>query len=251
MLQCPECKKEFTNNSTFCEECGIKLVSGNSSIPTPSKHTIFDKIEMSVFFRFTRWYAWVILSLAILGFIAAIIYLVPGISPLIKTDINVSPDEIKSALLAKKEGKNPLEEGITNKKLDPELMARLDKEIYELILLLPKKSQDEEGVERLRGAIKGRIARYPSMKEKVKTLKELKIALPKFVETEKVEAFNIYFNLKTEKENAIALGRTEALIKIATAGTTCFAFIMTISVISLILVLLAIERNTRKQKQSC
>ena len=176
---------------------------------------------------------------------------IPGISPLIKTDINVSPDEIKSALLAKKEGKNPLEEGITNKKLDPELMARLDKEIYELILLLPKKSQDEEGVERLRGAIKGRIARYPSMKEKVKTLKELKIALPKFVETEKVEAFNIYFNLKTEKENAIALGRTEALIKIATAGTTCFAFIMTISVISLILVLLAIERNTRKQKQSC
>jgi hypothetical protein len=42
------------------------------------------------------------------------------------------------------------------------------------------------------------------------------------------------------------MGRTEAKIKMATIGGTFFALIMTIAAFSLILVLLAIERNTRK-----
>lgn len=54
----------------------------------------------------------------------------------------------------------------------------------------------------------------------------------------------IYF--KSSRERATVLGETEAKIKLATIWGTFFALIMTIAAFSLILVLLAIERNTRK-----
>ena len=80
----------------------------------------------------------------------------------------------------------------------------------------------------------------------MRVLREAKNILPKFDEPERGEALGAFFNIKAEKENAIAMGRTEALIKLGTIGGTFFALIMTIAAFSLILVLLAIERNTRR-----
>ncbi len=246
MLQCPKCKKVFGENHAFCEECGVKLIKADVHVTKQQESKVFDQIERSVFFRITRSYTWVILVLAILGFIGAIIYLVSDIRPLIKKDTSVSAEEVKMILAAKKAGKSQTEGEISTQKIDPELLARLDKEIYELIILLPKADQEKIGVEKLRGFIRDRIGRYTTMKEKMRVLREAKNILPKFGEPERGEALGTFFNIKAEKENAIAMGRTEALIKLGTIGGTFFALIMTIAVFSLILVLLAIERNTRR-----
>ncbi len=246
MPRCPDCKKVFDESVSFCDECGVKLVESEHPIPAKTRQRVFDKIERSVFFRITRSYTWVILVLSILGFIGAVFYLMSDIRLFLWKDTSVSAEEIRIILAAKKAGKSPPEGEAPTKKLDPELLAKLDREIYELITLLPKTDQEKFGIEKLRGWIKDRIGQYPTLKEKMKVLRELKNILPKFSEIERPEAFSTYFNIKDGKENAIERGQAKAKAKLATIGGTFFALIMTIAAFSLILVLLAIELNTRK-----
>lgn len=246
MLQCPKCKKSYDENYAFCEGCGVKLVEGEVRISPQPKSWVFDRIERSLIFRFTRSYTWLILILSILGFMGAIIYLIPDISLLIKKDTKVSPEEIKILLASKKTGKGPPEEEISGKKINPELLAKLDKEIYEIIFLLPKDIQDKMGVEKLRSWIRDRIGRYHGIKEKIGILQEVKSILIKFNEPERVEALSTFFDVKAGKENAITARQAEVRLKLATIGASFFALIMTIAAFSLILVLLAIERNTRR-----
>jgi len=246
MLQCPKCKKGYDENYAFCEECGVKLVESEVRPSPQPKSLVFDRIERSVFFRFTRSYTWLILILSILGFMGAIIYLIPDISLLIKKDTKVFHEEIKILLASKKTGKSPPEEEMSGKKINPELLAKLDKEIYEIIFLLPKDIQDKMGVEKIRSWVKDRTRRYDGIKEKIKILQEAKSILLKFNEPERGEALSTFFDIKAGKENAITARQTEIRLKLATIGGSFFALIMTIAAFSLILVLLAIERNTRK-----
>jgi len=246
MLQCPKCKKGYDENHTFCEECGGKLIPASLSKPLQQKHLIFDKIEKFILFRITRLYTWAILVLAILGFVGAIIYLASDIRPLIIKDTGVSAMEVKKVLDAKKAGKSQSKEEVSAKTIDPELLSKLDKEMYELIVLLPKSEQDKIGVEKLRGFLREQVGRYATVKEKMKVLREAKEIILKFAEPERVEALVTFFNMKAGKEDAQIMGQAEAKIKLATIGGTFFALIMTIAAFSLILVLLAIERNTRK-----
>lgn len=247
MLQCPKCKKNFSENYAFCEECGVKLIKADVPELKQKEIKVFDKVERSVFFRITRSYTWVILVLSILGFIGAIFYLISDIRLFLWKDTSISAEQIRIFLNAKKTGKSPAEVEEPTKRLDPKLMARLDKEIYELILLLPKTDQEKIGIEKIRGWVRDRIGRYYTIKEKVKILREAKGILTKFEESERPEVLGTFFNMKAEKENKIERDRTEAKIKMATIGGTFFALIMTIAAFSLILVLLAIERNTRSR----
>lgn len=246
MLQCPKCEKSFNDNFAFCEECGIKLTKADLRATKPQEQKVFDKVERSVFFRITRSYTWVILVLAMLGFVGAMIYLPSDILPLLIRDTSVSAVEVKKVLDEKKAGKGPTEEGASAKAIDPELLSKLDKEMYEIIILLPKADQEKIGVEKLRGFLRERVERYVTVKEKMKVLREAKKIIQKFSEPERAEALVTFLNVKAEKENAQIRGQTEAKIKLATIGGTFFALIMTIAAFSLILVLLAIERNTRK-----
>ncbi len=246
MLQCPKCKKSFSENYVFCEECGVKLIKADVRDLKQTELKVFDKVERSVFFRITRSYTWVILVLSILGFIGAIFYLISDIRLFLWKDTSVSAEQIGVILAAKKAGKSPAEVEEPTKKLSPKLLARLDKEIYELIVLLPKTDQEKIGIEKIRGWIKDRVGRYNTMREKINVLREAKGVLTKFSESERSEVLGTFFNMKAEKENKIERDRTEAKIKMAAIGGTFFALIMTIAAFSLILVLLAIERNTRK-----
>jgi len=247
MLLCPKCKKEYSEDYTFCEGCGSKLIKSEKYVPTQPKNLVFDRIERSVFFRVTRSYTWVILILAILGFIGAAILLAPDIRPLIKKDTTVSSEEVRTVLAAKKAGKAPMEGESPTQRIDPELLAKFDKEIYEVISLLPKKTQDEMGIERLRGMIRERVIQYPTLKEKMKILREAKNLLLKFTESERSDALGIFLNIKAQKENAVESERAKAIARLTTIGSTFFALIMIVAAFSLILVLLAIERNTRRE----
>jgi len=246
MFQCPKCKKVYDEKYAFCEECGVRLISSSPQIGGQQNNFVFDRIERSVFFRITRSYTWVILILAILGFVGAIIYLASDIRPFIIKDTSVSAVEVKKVLDAKKAGKSQSKEEVSAKTIDPELLSKLDKEMYELIVLLPKSEQDKIGVEKLRGFLREQVGRYATVKEKMKVLREAKEIILKFAEPERVEALVTFFNMKAGKEDAQIMGQAEAKIKLATIGGTFFALIMTIAAFSLILVLLAIERNTRK-----
>lgn len=247
MLRCPKCRKSYEEGYTFCEECGVKLISSRPQIANSKKEMVFDQAEKYILFRITRYFTWFILIAAILGFIGAIFYLIPDLRPFILKDTSVSWKEVKKVLESKRYLKSPSEGEAPIKNIDPELLAKLDKEIYELILLLPKKIQGEAEMERARGWIKDRLGHYSTIKEKLGVLKEAKKVLIKFNEPERDGAMVTYFDIKSNKERSNVLGETEAKIKLATIGGIFFALIMTIAAFSLILVLLAIERNTRKE----
>jgi len=246
MLQCPKCQKSYDESYTFCDECGVKLIGSKLQITIPQKDMVFDKVEKYILFRITRAFTWFILIVAMLGFIGAIFFLIPDLHSFVLKDTSISWKEVKKALDSKKTIKSPSEADSLFKSIDPELLSKLDKEIYELILLVPKKIQGETEIERARDWVKSRIGHYSSIKEKLDVLREAKKVLTKFKEPERENAIVTFFELKSIKENARILGETEAKIKLATIGGTFFALIMTIATFSLILVLLAIERNTRK-----
>jgi len=166
---------------------------------------------------------------------------------LIRKDTTVSSEEVRTVLAAKKAGKAQKEGEAPTKGIDPELLSKFDKEIYEVISLLPKKTQDEMGIERLRGMIREQVTQYPTLKEKTKILKEAKNLLLKFAESERPDALGIFLNMKAQKEHAVESERAKAIAKLTTIGSTFFALIMIVAAFSLILVLLAIERNTRKE----
>lgn len=86
MLQCPKCKKGYDENYTFCEECGVRLISSSPRIAKQQKDLVFDRVEKYILFRITRSYTWAILGLAVLGFVGAIIYLASDIRPFIIKD---------------------------------------------------------------------------------------------------------------------------------------------------------------------
>jgi hypothetical protein len=247
MRKCPKCGKDFDENYEFCDNCGVRLIKSTGYIPSQINQGAFNKIEKTVFFRITRVLTWIFIILSIFGFIGAIFLFITDISSLIRKDTSVSVRDVKTAIESSKPGR-PSSEGETPiLPIDPEQLAKLDKEIYEIILLLPKEIQDKMGIEKLRGAIKDWISRYKSVKEKLKILREARNILMKFDGPDRATALPLFFKIKVQKENEIEMKRADATIQMAKIGGTFFAAIMTIAVFSLILVLMAIERNTRKE----
>ena len=131
-------------------------------------------------------------------------------------------------------------------KIDPRLMAELDKEIYQLFLLLPPDIQRQYDVEWFRGQIKTTINYVGKIKDKIAIIKEAKDLLKDFPVAERMEAMDKFFRIKGEKESAVKTKMAAAKEKLMGGLVYIPAEITLITLLSMILVLLAIERHTRK-----
>ncbi len=246
MLQCPRCKRRYDDNSTFCEECGVRLISSGPQVSKKERDSVADRAERSIFFRITRVYTWAILMISILGVAGGIVYLAPEIGPFILKDTKVSAEEVKKQIGMEK-GKPLVEKEKSVKPIDPASLAKLEESIYELIQLLPKEAQDERTVEKVRRAIKERIDKYDTTRRKVDVLREAKAILIKFDENERADALAKFFEMKSAKENRKLFDKNpETMIRLAIIAGGCWICISFIAHASLVLVLLAIERNTRR-----
>ncbi|MEW6110354.1 MAG: hypothetical protein AB1632_14480 [Nitrospirota bacterium] len=125
-------------------------------------------------------------------------------------------------------------------------MAKLDKEIYELISFLPKNMQERSGVDGLRNAIKNMLHNWEETKEKVATVKEARNIIEKFDEAERWNAVDKFFDIKHAKEDLVQTKKEKAKANLLAMSVTILSTISIITLVSMILVLLAIERNTRK-----
>ncbi|MEW6675556.1 MAG: zinc ribbon domain-containing protein [Nitrospirota bacterium] len=245
MTYCPKCRGKVEEGSSFCQNCGAIVERKIASKAIPKKG-LMRKIEQDIYFRITRVFAWLVAALATIGFIVSVIYVLKTAPQVLGGSAKVSQEEVRNAIAGKSSGGFQYEMESERKRISPELLAKLDKEIYELIYLLPKDTQSEWDVERLRGIIRNSVASWENIKDKLTVIQEARALLKNFSEEQRADAMYKFFVIKTEKENIIKVRKADALKNLGIWAGIMLAMIYTITMISMILVALAIEKNTRK-----
>ncbi len=243
-MKCPKCGETIDEGSTFCQNCGATIVKKASS-EAERKSGFMWKIEQSIYFKIARVFAWLILFIAVIVLAISIISVTPSITALIGGSTGVSQDEINKAIAAEKSWRQFTSEE-SHEKIDPDLLAKLDKEVYELISLLPSNTQDRSGVDGLRNTIKNMLHSWEKTKEKIAVIKEASSVIKKFPEAERWKAIDKFIDIKSNKENSVNAKKEKAKANLLAMSVTILSTISIITLVSMILVLLAIERNTRK-----
>jgi hypothetical protein len=244
MVFCTKCGGTIEEGSSFCQSCGTP-VEGKIAFEAMPKKGLMSRIEQTIYFRIARVFSWLIAALATIGLIISVIYIAKTVPQVLAGSVKVSQEEVRNAIAEKSERRVQYE--METERISPELLAKLDKEIYELIYLLPKDMQAEEwDVERLRGIIRNSIASWEGLKDKLTVIQEARALLKNFSEEQRADAMYKFFAIKAEKENIIKARKAEALKNLGIWAGIMLAMIYTITMISMILVALAVERNTRK-----
>jgi hypothetical protein len=252
MAVCSQCKARIEEGSEFCPDCGATVERAAPDISP--RQGFVGRVEQNVYFKIARDYAWLIVFGSVLGLGISIFLLAPAALDLWSGgDTKVSPDDIRAAMAAREQPRGraqPIEE-----RIDPARLASLDRAIYEIIELLPREQQQSGPfgrvaivkleIENLRSFIKERVRNLPSIDDQIAALHELKSAIVVFPETERFTAIDKFFEVKAAKNMAIESKKATAATKLQTGVLAILSAISIITLGSMILVLLAVERNTR------
>ena len=252
MRTCTQCNATFEEGGRFCPECGA-AAEGLSPRVEPQENFV-GRIERNVYFKIARGYAWLIVFASAVGLGFSILFLAPAALDLWSGgDTKVTSDDIRSAMAVQQsQGRSqPITE-----RIDPARLASLDRAIYEIIEILPRE-QVRQGpfgaatrvkleVEDLRRFIKDRVSNLQSIEDQIAALREMKGVIIFFPEADRFTAMDKFFEVKAAKHMAIETRRAAAAAKLQTGFMAILSAISIITLGSMILVLLAVERNTRR-----
>lgn len=255
MIYCAKCGYKNSEEDSFCQECGAALEKKTAvkkdAIGYLPKAGFMGKLEQSVYFKIARGFAWFVIVLTTAALTYNVVKIIPPAIDSIGGRTGVSSDEIKKVFdSGKRRGISRLDESneSDNKKIDPELLSRLDKQIYEITSILPEETQKRwGGVEGLRNHIKfNYLAHWNSLKDQIGVLQEGESLIKDFPETARMDALENFFRIKIEKEDMVKAKKAKAKESIDKAIISILIAIAIITFLTMILVLLTIERNTRK-----
>jgi hypothetical protein len=267
MVKCPKCRQEV-DEGPFCGNCGAPLAPrGAAALParTPppppqasaparaagapqvnAVEGVVGKLETMVFFRVARGYAWLIAFLAFVGLAVAVATTAPLMVAAVAPADGVSAADVRSALENRKKGGLFGGDEDAEEKIDPKALAKLDQAVYEVIQALPPDFQGERKIEQVRDQIRSWVSFEKDAGDRIALLKSGKAVIEKFDQGQRWEAMQKYLQLlqrqrqQTEERKALAVAGLLRNVAIV-LGT-----IITITLASMVLVLLAVERNTRR-----
>jgi len=242
MASCPKCGESIEEDSFFCQNCGTQI----------DKRRILNflsKFEWSLYLKIARGFTWFILFVAILTLSGFSIYLAPPLLALIKEETKVTQDEIKIAIESEKKGIPQISEERIPEKFDPKLSATLAEEIHALIHILPKDMQTIR-IETLSFIIESKLNYWMDIRDKILVVKEARSILYRFSEDERWKALDKFFVVKIKKENSSKEKKKNAIEKVSSISLAALLMIILITQVSMILVLLSGERNTRHRGRS-
>ena len=240
LAECPYCR-EATGAVTSSSTTGAAAVAVRAPIAAQKvAASKLSRVEQGVYFRFARGFSWFLLVVVTLGILRIVIALAPVVVQMFGSSTSVSSQELGSFNPAQGRALGQQEE----EEMDPSQMARLDQAAYEIIQVLPP--NERQNVDYLRGQIKGQAANLgKNYKEQLAILEELRDDLKALPETQRVNAANVYFLVKGQKIRLDRTKKEEAEKDLMVLGASLLSTIALLTFVTMILVLLSIERNTR------
>jgi hypothetical protein len=209
-------------------------------------HSLLSRAEKSVYFRLARGSAWFLLVVVTLGLIVDAIALVPEVLQAVWASTYVSPKDMERAVASPSSALATSDQG--EAELNPAEMARLDQMAYEIINLLPPdlRPQAREQVDALRGEIRNSAANLAKeRKEQLALLRELRDNLGDIPEAQRLKAIGAYFALKSQAIGRSVAKKEAAKAELLVSGSVLLCGVALLTLVTMILVLLSIERNTR------
>ncbi len=256
---CPECGAENGEDSLFCPDCGSqfkKEKTGSKGLPMSESKTDFGfvaKVERSVYFKIARGFTWFIIFIATIALIFTLFNAGGVLSTLYlkKSDV-VSREDVLSALEQKNNRASIYPGSPKGDSVDINLLNKLNAEINNTIhFLFTKEAQinlTEQEYEVGRQNISNSLTHWKNINERIAILKDLREKIKGIGKTkEKIgEAIGSYISIKIQKEESANNSMVAKYAALQQMGLVILATLIFISLATISLVLMAIERNTRK-----
>ena len=212
------------------------------------KQDLVSRIEKKVYFKIARGVVWFFSAICVLSVLVLTMLTIKTSLSLIGTSTSVSVNEVKAALektYVKEKSTSSESAPIDFRKTSEE--EKLDKELEELINVLNVIPAYKDDVKR---AAKNYLSsHWDDVKDQILVVREAKELIKKFPEEQRARALDEFFQIKIEKENAKKAAKAKAYAKLEIYVVGIISLIWTLTLISMVLVLLAIERNTRKTEE--
>ncbi len=250
---CPQCGTNNDEDNIFCQNCGTKIIGDRAEkihLNMGSNNGFFAKMEKKVYFKIARVFTWLLLLIASIVFIGLIFYITKKALSITGGNTNVTKEEVQTALAEEEKGRPFIPQVDNKSRLDIELIKRLDSEITDVVYLFPEElRRDERAIEQVKRAIKEHLSYWPDINDRISVVKSLKKEMQGFVgDTKKTfKAVIKFIEIKKAKETHLKGSYESAKLEIKIAMGVLLIMIVIITLGSLVLVLMAIERNTRKQ----
>ena len=258
--KCTSCGLPLEPGSTFCQNCGTAVTtaaptSAPASQVAPSG--VMSRVERAVYFRVARVFSWVLLVAAIIGFLYSVALAIGSIGDFWGGEQSVSKEEVQAAITS---GRAPnaaqQDEASVAEESDPKLIGEYETELAKFVLLMPQEERSRSGGDdQTREQLKQVFQQIAvGKKNQIAAVREAHDLLSQFPEKERFEAaaggpsgggFMVFIQLKQMKAQQAAAKKLEAQGKFAYLGGATLATAMLITLVSMVLVLLTIERNTR------
>lgn len=251
--KCTSCGQPLEPGSTFCQNCGTAVPTPKVAAPiAPPIQAepvgVMGQIERAVYFRVARVFSWVLLVAAIAGFLYSVASSIGSLGDLMGGKQSVSKEEVQAAIVS---GRAPDEaqqdEASVAEDSDPKLIGEYETELAKLVLLIPQEERRRAGGDdRVREELKRVFQQTTSgKKSQIAAVQEARDMLGQFAEQERQGALNYFIRIKQLKVQQVEAKKLEAKGKFVYLGGATLATAMLITLVSMVLVLLTIERNTR------
>jgi hypothetical protein len=253
---CESCGQSIADTLAECPYCheatGIVAASGPSGAaavavraPIAAQKPLNSKlsrVEQSVYFRFARGFSWFLLVVISVGIIRLLFALAPVMIQMFGSSTAVNAQELGRANAGQQRSG---QFGQEEEKMDPSQMARLDQAAYEIIQLLPA-SERQGNIDYVRGQIRNSAANLvKEQKNQLAILEELRDDLKALPDAQRANAVGVYFVVKGQKIHQDQAKKEEAEKDLTILGASLVSSIALLTFVTIILVLLSIERNTR------
>ncbi len=245
--QCPSCGQP-TGAAAFSSATGTAPVAVRTSASTPNTQqqasSRLTRAEQTVYFRLARGFSWFLLIVISIGIVGVAMRLVPIVTQVFGTSTSVTAHDLTEAIASRQQGIEGNQGDI-----NPAQMAQLDQAAYEIIRLLPDNvinHGDQNAINMLSMNIKNSASNLSKHRdEQMAMLRELRDDLARVQEAERSQAFGTYFAVKEQKIQLDQAKREEAKQNLVLLGSSLLSGIALVTFVTMILVLLSIERNTR------
>lgn len=250
-MKCKSCGHQNDQSNAFCLNCGASLVAAPVSAPPAAPEvTAVSRMERGIYFSIARVVAWVLALVALVAMVYSAMGLVPALLQARGSADSVTTADLTTAIEASRAGgQRSWQMESEEDEYSAKDLAALDQVIYELVELVPAQLTEQQGgVDSMRSYVKRQLGRLDleDLDDEIAVVRDAKKAVGEVVAPDRLAAIGIFFDMTRQRNNA---AQAKALVGKAklTAWVTGFgSSAVSLMLVTMILVLMSIERNTRR-----